>query len=314
MPKLTETTVRLTRDGIWAWLIPALPGDPWPGGGDAHTRFFNSAGAQIADIEADTVTVDAIRFLAQPAQVADIPAGAKFETFIESDDGPLKIRYGTVMRPEATFFAAPGSTQHVSRKFEDSLQRTALGANWEAVLGTSKIYNNSGQSLAYGVAANTGLFSNKPSAIRWKSQLLGDTAKVTFTIVMPTVFGATNGKTAAVVCADQNFTSGLALEVDSVNDQLHMARITGPSTLVYLGSPITNVPASNDSYTVIYNDLTDTLAVYKGASTSPLGTPWVDTGGIVPHGNGYRHVGFMFKPTVLETGPQVSGWAAKDDV
>lgn len=315
MPKLREQVVHLTKDGIWPWAIPADPGDPWPADAAAHTRFMNSAGALIADIDAQNVTADVITFLAQPSEVNDIPHGAKFETFIETVDGPFKVRYGTVMRPESKFFNTPAATAaQVARKFEDALQRTALGWRWEAVLGGTKIYNNSAQSLAYGVGANVGLFSNKASAIRYYSQVLGDTVKITFTIVMPTVFGANNGKTTAVICADQNFTSGLGLQVDSVNNQLHMARVTSPKTLVYLGSPISNTPVSNDSYTVIFNKLTDTLYVYKGASTSPLGTPWVDTGLIIPHGGGYRHTGFMFAPTFNETGPQVSGWAAKDDV
>src|ERR1700754_1798847 len=104
MPRLIEQVVHLTKDGIWPWLIPAEPGEPWPAAAAAHTRFFNSAGAQIADIVAAEVTANWIRFLAQPDEVADIPAGAKFETFIEVPQGPLKIRYGTVIRPEATFF------------------------------------------------------------------------------------------------------------------------------------------------------------------------------------------------------------------
>lgn len=315
MPRLLETVVHLTRDGIWPWIIPAEGGEPWPDGATAHTRFMNSAGAQVADINAVEVTPEAIRFLAIPADVNDIPAGAKFETFVETPQGPLKIRYGTVIRPEAKFFDSPArAAQSTARLFTDSLQRTALGARWEPVAGGTKLYNNSAQSLATGMGPNVGLFSNSPSAVRWHEQTLGDTIKVTFTIVMPTVFGATNGKTTAVLCADQMFTTGLAVQVDSVNNQLHLAMVNSPTVLTYLGTAITNVPASNDAYTALYNHLTKTLAVYKGTSQTPLGTPWVDVDEVVPHGNGYRHTGFMFKPTSLETGPQVSGWAAKDEV
>lgn len=311
MARIKEDVVTLTSDGIWPWRIPADPGEEWPVGVAAHTVFKNTAGAVIADIVADEVTAAAIKFLAQPADVNAIPAGARFETFIETADGPFKIRYGIVMRPEAKFFNSPGASLQQAQLFQDTFQRTALGWRWEAVRAATKIYDNSGQSLAAGVGPNVGLFSNQPSAIRYYQQLGGDSVESAVTVVMPTVFGATNGRTSLVICADQNFNTGLALEVDSVSNQLHMARLTGPTTLVYLGAPITNAPASNDGYKVIYNDLTDTLAVYKGTSLTPLGT-WVDDGHIVPHGNGYRHCGFIFKPTFLETGPQVSGWAAKD--
>lgn len=313
MPKLKEAVVHLTRDGIWPWAIPCDPGDPWPAGAVAHTRFMGTNGAAIADIVAAEVTEDFVRFLAQPEDVAQIPAGAKFETFINVAQGPLKIRYGTVMRPEATFHNTP-ARQAQARNFVDTFQRSQLGARWENVRAGARIYNNQAQSLAYGVGPNTGLFNNQPAAIRYYQQLGGDSFEIGFTIVMPTAFGANNGKTVALGCADHGFTTGLGVEIDSINNKLNLCRPTSPTTVVYLAAALDNIPASNDGYRLRYSALTKQLAIYKGASLEPLDDPWVDENDLVPHGNGYRYTGFMFRPTFLETGPQISGWNAKDDV
>jgi hypothetical protein len=311
MARIKEDVVTLTRDGIWPWRIPADPGEEWPFGAEAHTRFMNSAGAVIADIDADEVTPTAIKFLAQPGDVNAIPAGAQFETFVETDDGPLKIRYGIVQRPEATFFNRPGASLQQAQLFRDSLQRTGLGWRWEPVYGSTKLWDNSGQSLPFGMGPNVGLFNNQKSALRWYQQAGGDSVESSFTIVMPTVIGENNGYTTAVICADQNFTSGLAVTVNSYDHLLGLARVTSPTSVVALGAPVADTQHNDDNYRVRYNDLTDTLTVYKGTSLSPLIT-WVDAAHIVPHGNGFRHFGFMFSPTFLETGPQVSGWEGKD--
>lgn len=310
-----EAVVTLSSNSIWPWEILADISNPWPDEASAWTEFRNTRGALLTTIYAEAVTPAGIRFLAQPSEVNDVPAGASFETFIETDDGPLKIRYGIVMRSEARFYDSPAALGlEETRGFRDDFQRAALGGKWETVRAGTKIYDNSAQSLASGVGPNVSLFSGQWSAIRYFRQLGGDSFEIAFTIVMPTVFGATNGKTTVLGAADLGFTTGIGVEVDSVNDRLHLCRVTSPTTVVYLDAGVANVPVSNDLHVLRYNDLTDTLAIYKGTSTSPLGTPWVDTGHIVPHGNGYRHLGFMFKPTFLETGPQISGWEAKDSV
>lgn len=313
MPRLLEQVVHLTKDGIWPWAIRAEVGEPWPDG-DAHTRFMNSAGALIVDIAAVEVTPDYIRFLAQPEQVNDIPAGARFETFIETPQGPMKIRYGIVMRPQATFFNTPAASATVARLFADPLQRTALGNKWEPVYGATKMYNNASDSLPYGVGPNTGLFSNTKSAIRWHEQFSGDSIEASLTLILPPEWGGNNGKTSYVVCADQMYTTGLAVEFNTITnpDTVRFARVTSPTTLVYLGDAITNTIADHNLFRVRFNHLTKTLDVYKGSNLAPLGPSWVDVDDIIPIGNGYRHTGFMFSPTAGDTGPQVSGWSAKD--
>lgn len=309
-----QDSVVLSRGSLWAKAIVADPANPWPDTATARCEFRNTRGSLLAEVTGD-VTTTAISFKALPEVVDPVPAGAKFEVFLETADGPVKIRWGNVTRSEARFYDAPGEEVAAqARKFSDSFQRSAIGAKWEAVRGGCKIYDNSGQSLARGLGPNTGLFSNQPAALRHYRQLGGDSFEFSFSTVMPTVFGANNGKTTIVGDADLGFTTGIGVEVDSINNKLNLARITSPTSVAYLGSPINNTAVSNDLYTVRYNHLTKMLAVYKGTATSPLGTPWEDTADLIPHGNGYRYAGFLFRPTFLETGPQISGWEAKDSV
>lgn len=314
---LRETTITLSSDSVWAWAIPADPGDEWIPDAWVYTVFKNTSGAELARIDAAEVTLSTIKFLAQPDEVNDIPAGASFETFIETDDGTFKIRYGIVFRHEARAFHPLTTTQVESRQFADTFQRTALGWRWEAVTGsknTAKIYDNSSDSLSNGVGPNTPLYKSRIAAIRYYQPAASDSVRSQFTIVLPNEWGGNNGKLVHVVCADQNFSTGLGVVVDSVSDTTQLCRITSPTSVVLLGSAFAGVPVSNDSYTVLVNNLTNTTSIFKGASTAPLVTPFVDSGHIIVHGPGYRYYGFMHFPTFTDTGPQASGWAAKDEV
>jgi hypothetical protein len=94
-----------------------------------------------------------------------------------------------------------------------------------------------------------------------------------------------------------------------------MGRVTAPDTITYVGSAASSVTfVDGDIFTARYNNLTDTLAVYRGTSTSPMVSPWVDTAHASPHGNGYRYLHLAWAPTALETGPLITGWSAKDGV
>lgn len=311
------SAVTLSRGSVWAkeYTAGEYRQDAWPDYATASIVFRNTRGAQITTIEATEVTAERIRFLAQPEEVDAVPLGAKFEVFVDTDDGPTMIAYGGVIRREAQFYDSPAAeTRDEARGFTDTFQRERLGDRWEAVKGATKIYQNAGSSLANGVGANTGLFANQPSAIKYFRQLASNTVEIGVTLVNP---GNTNGKAAAVLCADIAFTTGLAVQWDSIADTIKFGRLTGPTSMVQLGSSIPNEVANNDYHRIVYNDLTDTLYVYDGPAATPMGS-WVDTDGVIPHGNGYCHVGFMFNPGTSfifgSTGPQFSGWTAKDTV
>lgn len=309
--------ITLSKGSVWSREYRAMEyqQQAWPGAATAHVEFRNTRGALLVTINAVEVTDKAIRFLAQPGEHAEVPAGAKFEVFVVTSDGPMQIRYGTVIRREATFYDAPAAElRDDARLFNDSFQRTRLGDRWEPVRGSTRIYPNPGIGLRSGVGANVGAFANQPSAIKYFRQMASNSVEIGVTFVNP---GNTNGRAAVALCADIMFTTGLAVQWDSINDVIRFGRITGPTTMAPLGETIPNVLANNDYHRIVYNDLTDTLYVFDGAESTPMGS-WVDVASEIPHGNGFCHTGFIFNPgnsfIFGSTGPQPSGWSAKDTV
>jgi hypothetical protein len=288
--------------------LQAAIGDPWPDGADCYTVFTDTSGGELATIYADTVTTSAIRFLADPDDVDLIPAGANFETFLETDDGPVKIRYGKVVRREVEYVDAPATQlQSIALNYTDTFPTLGLRSNWKAISGRTKVYNNTGSSLPFGVSANATLFYAR-SAIRWDSPLNSDTAKSHVVLL-----NQGPGQCTVIICADQRLTSGLGVQFDSQANRIHLGVVTGPTSMTYKTSALTHTVADLNDYYVTYDDLTKLLAVYKGTDLTPLQT-WADTLNEVPHGPGYRYAGFSFNTGLLfSPGVEVAGWQAKDN-
>jgi hypothetical protein len=160
------------------------------------------------------------------------------------------------------------------------------------------------------MSAQNNLLGTAASAIRYFSCLNTDNVSVNVNML-----NNGSGATAVVLCSNITMSSYLAVEFDEPGNQIRfgVGTTTSPTTIDYQGDPITNSVANNDNYTITYNNNTRTLAVYKNNSLTPLGT-WVDTGGIVPHGPGFRYLGFVFNNPWDSNGLQVAGWAAQDQV
>ena len=306
--------VELSRGSLWA---PG-PADPpylladhdtvWPENATAYIVFTNTAGSELATLEAETVTPEFIGFHADPAEVDAIPAGANFEIFLDTLDAPVKLRYGKVIRREVTFTDAPANQlSNIALKFADTFPTLGLRSNWKTVLGRPKVYDHPG-TTPNGVGPNNILFTT--TAIRWDTPLNGDTVQVRVQLLNP---GA--GKTGIVVCADQRFTSGLVVMFESglANNKLHLCTMSGPVALTDLTAPITHTVTDLAEYLIGYSELTKTLTVH---ATTDLSTPlasWTDDTGAVPHGPGYRYLGANWQASLLSTGIQICGWLAKDN-
>lgn len=318
-----QSAVLLSRGGIWKpqpgeppYLMPDI-GQFWPSG-TARIDFTDTSGALIATLTG-TVAASAITFVGQPADLDKVPAGANFEITLTTAEGPYKIRYGKVIRKEATFSAAPPTGVVEALSFGDSFQRSALGRKWTSLYGSTVIHDNSLLSLPNGVSTDIALFTT--SAIRYWQPFNTDSIRLNVNVVNPLNLQA--GKTGFIICADQSFTSGLAmiLETGVANNYIRMATVTrsgtsgstalGPISVVYQGSAVSNTTGNGDNYTVSYNNSTKVLAVYKGSSLSPVAS-WTDSTNSVPHGPGYRYVGFSFAASLLTQGIQVTSWAAQD--
>jgi hypothetical protein len=311
-----QSAVILSRGGVWnpepyepPYLV-AKAGQPFPSNAFATIEFTDTTGATLLELDG-TVTPDAIRFTADAEDGLDaVPAGANFEISLETSQGVQKIRYGKVIRREATYFPPP-AVNVTPLAFGDNFQRTALGRKWIGVSGRSRIFDNSLLSLPSGVTVD-GVFFTK-SAIRYYQQFTTDSIRMSVTVQNP--LHLLSGKTSFVVCADANMSSGLAMQLETgiTNNWIHMGMLNGPTSVTYEGSSVSNSANSGDTYVISYTDATKTLAVYKGTSLEPLAT-WVDDTGMVPHGPGYRYVGFIFEASLITAGIQVSSWSAKDDL
>ena len=311
-----QSAIILSRGGVWnpephepPYLLPRH-GSAWPKNAYASLEFTDTKGATILTVDGQ-VSDDAIRFFVDPDDgLDDVPAGANFEITLETVEGNYKIRYGKVIRREVTWFPPPAKDV-TPVAFGDSFQRTALGRKWVAVSGRTKIFDNSSLSLPNGVAVDNALFAR--SAIRYSQQFTTDSVRMSVNVVNPLHLQA--GKTSFVVCADAGMTTGLVMQLETGvgSNNIHMGILNGPTNVVYQGSAVDNTTDNGDNYTIAYNDATKTLAVYKGTDLTPLAT-WVDAANIVPHGPGYRYVGFSFQATLITHGIQVTSWSAKDDV
>lgn len=313
-----SSVVQLSRGATWnpapadrPYLIAEV-GNPWPADATATCLFTDTSGGELLTVTG-TVTPDAITFTAPPSDVDPIGNGCNFEIFLTTTGGDIyKIRYGKAVRMEAPLTNAPATViSNQALRFVDNFPTLGLRSNWKAIAGRTKIYDNSSSSLPNSVGPDFSLFFQQ-SAIRWDTPLNGDSVRVSVNLL-----NQSDGKTNVIVCADQRFTTFLTVQFEEVGisniHRVHLGVGSGPFTIAYQGSPVTNTVADGDNYTIGYSDATKTIAVYKGTSTTPL-TSWPDSGNLVPHGPGYRYAGFSWDNGGLFPGIQASYWAAKDDV
>lgn len=327
------SAVILSRGSTWnplPWQPPYLQSDPasaWPDGAAVQTVFYDTAGGVLATIDG-VVEPDKITFNAPPSAVDGIPAGANFEIILTTGGAPYQIRYGKVIRKEPTFLQAPPTSIAAQPlKFVDSWPTLGLRSAWVPVSGATKVFDNSAAGLPNGIGPQgaTGLLDvliafleslvgggGSASSIRWFEPLNSDSAKVNVTL-LNRHSGSGVSRTAVVLCGDQSFTTWLAA-VFGTDNTIGFAVGTGPGTAAFEGTQITNTVAGTpDNYTITYNDPTRTVSVYKGNNLTPLGS-WTDAGEIVPHGMGYRYLGFAFSNAASDPGIQVTSWQAMDDV
>lgn len=313
MTQARPDVVALSRDSVWAKEYLSSPNNPWPAGGDAWVKFYSTQGALLAQIDADSVEPTQIRFIADPEDVNDIPAGANFEVHVDTEHGPVMIRYGRVLRKESRFYFAAATELSQAMIFTDSFQKRALGNRWERVFGGARIYDNAG-SLPNGAGHN---LLTGPAGIRFWRQTTTDSWEISVQMVFPLtpILNTNDGRYVLAGGCDVNMTSGIGLEINTTDNIVQLVRFNGQKTVVALGD--SDAFAFNNTgqvFTIRYNNLTKTLTAFY--NEAPLLDPWVDEDNEIPKGNGFRHLTHLWLPASTWTlyGPQVAEWAAKDIV
>ena len=309
-----QAALILTSGGMFTKQWYADPGTVWPVG-STYTVFTDSAGGIIATLSG-TVATNLITYSSPPQDTDAIPAGAGFEVFLVTADGPYKIRYGRVLRKEVTFPNSPGqTTTFAALQFADDFQRAALGSKWVPISGKTSIHANTGafgqQVNPSGVGVDFGaLWAD--SSLRYYAPLNTDGVKTSATLIYP---GA--GHTTMMMCADQNLTTYIGVQFDTRTQSGHntvsICRGTAPLTKTILTSVTVTDINDYDRFMCWYDPLTNTTRVYRGDSATPL-VSWTDTTHSIPHGPGYRYVGFSWQATLFNTGPQITDWIAQDDL
>ncbi|MCV7354503.1 LtfC-like domain-containing protein [Mycolicibacterium fluoranthenivorans] len=312
------SAVVLSRGSVWKpepgdqpYLIPHTSGlERWPDRSTTRIVFTDTKGADLLKFDG-RVFPDRLEFVGSPAQMDKVPAGANFTIYLETKEGPFSIRHGKVIRKEVTYTTPPAQADVVPLTITDNLQRTAAGNWWKPVYGRIQISDNSDDDLPYAMMGGPGA---QKSAVRYIREFSTDGIEIGVTLL--NVSTSSPSWTSVNFGADINFEMGCAVKFEtgaSAARKLHIGTLTAPMTIVDRAPVIANTVVNLEYYRIVYIDSVRTVSVYKGTSLDPIST-WTDDTKIVPHGFGYRHVGFSFyRGTPSATrGIQVASVTARD--
>jgi hypothetical protein len=269
-----------------------------------------------------------IDFNAAPAVMDLVPNGANFEMFLTTADSkPYQLRYGKVVRREAQFTTQVVAGVSEALKFIDSWPTTGLRTSWLRAFGTTVVHDNSGISLPNGIGSQNGggfFGEDQNNAIRWYRELGGDSGLVKVTLLNQSApvddfFGGSSiNRLRILLCADTYLSSGVGVEfADTQVDQgphnqtFAFVLATSPTTVAYQGTPTAHAVNDGDQYTVAYDNTAKKVTLYGADGTTVLGS-WTDTGGVVPHGPGYRYLALSWFTSANSDGLQVTNWQAMD--
>jgi len=325
-------TMVLTRMGAWKYTYFLPRGMEFPPGTEAYVLVTNRAGSELATIEG-VVDADKVIFTAPAGDTDHVPNGSNFEMFIVlPDEGPIKVRYGRVIRREPRFPLSPLSTdEFVAAMYEDKFNRNEVGDRWVPKYGRPGMHPLVGVSASqFGMAARNaadifgqGLSLWQSTAVLWYAPLRSDTVEIKVGLAtQPGWFGNTGDGTAIIVLASNyNMKNWLGIRfydagLITPQNGISVVTGTGPTQFTIQGPTYAHtVPTSGQLYTIRYTYPDNTVRVWIGEEAS--GTPvvqWEDTTNLVTHGEGNRYVGGVWIGSAIHPGPCLWYWKAMDDL
>lgn len=325
VPVLSNRVLELQR-GNAAQYTYTLPNGTFPTGTTSALAVFDTSG-NVIGAWAGTVSGATISFV-QPSSVTDkIPAGSSWTltvTYPSAANATMLVQ-GTVVRNEAPF---PGQSptnilEAVDYSYTFATPGILSDAAWNILTGQPVVYNNSSVNLPNAVAAgapsveflDTGSVSVLTDSSPWSqasmlyyAPLPSDPVSMSYNVVNGQ--GVLGGETWIVVCSAYDMSSGVAFFHQQFSSTgtptVGIATMTGPNTFDVQAS-VNYTTLSNDNFVAQYNPATNTYALFLFGDTTPLVT-WTDSASAVPHGPGYRYVGFSFESGLQAPGVEICNW------
>ncbi len=314
------SAVVLSRGSVWKpepgdqpYLIPHTSGlERWPDRSTTRIVFTDTKGADLLKFDG-RVFPDRLEFVGSPAQMDKVPAGANFTIYLETKEGPFSIRHGKVIRKEVTYTTPAGAGRRCPA---DHHRQPATHCGRQLVEARVRPHPDQRQLRRRSALRHDGRARGaQKSAVRYIREFSTDGIEIGVTLL--NVSTSSPSWTSVNFGADINFEMGCAVKFEtgaSAARKLHIGTLTAPMTIVDRAPVIANTVVNLEYYRIVYIDSVRTVSVYKGTSLDPIST-WTDDTKIVPHGFGYRHVGFSFyrggTPSATR-GIQVASVTARD--
>lgn len=222
--------------------------------------------------------------------------------------GPGRRRVGVIMG--ADWWIAPGGNfadfeawdvHSPGPVIRDTIDGPAVDPGWDALEGDLAIHQ-------WILRPNT-LGPNFPLAFQdaaavWSVEAGSDSVRVVINVLNR---GA--GKFTVALCSDDAMTNwlGIQFETGLVNNKVHTCLGTGPTSYSRPGDSVWQLTENGAVFTILYDHPAKRLSLFKGQHFGSPIISLVDSGNVVTHGVGNRHVGFVWESSALAPGVEPAG-------
>lgn len=336
-PVLSNLVLELNRGNPCNYLY-TLPGNQqFPTGTTSLLTLKDTSGNILGQWEG-TISGGTINIV-EPHAVTDlIPAGTSWTlaTNTTPPGEPTLLAQGTVVRNEAPFpTQSPQNNlfNGVDYSYTFATAGMLSDPTWTILSGTPVVYNNSSLQLPNAVAAGAltavlldGTTVGLNEALPWETAsmlyyapLPTDAVSLSYNVVKGLNIGG--GETWIIVSSAYDMNTCVAFyhqQWIGGTNTVGIATGSGPTngasaTAFDIQESVTYTTETLDNFIATYNPVTNTYALYVFGNTTPLVT-WTDSGNLIPHGPGFRYVGFVFKSGLLAPGVEISDWIINQGV